>query len=70
MSGFREVDADLISAAGFKSDLESGDGRAASRYRELGQKFPVGDGNFALICVSGGVAAEIFAGGEVAADGA
>lgn len=63
MSGFCKVDADLISAAGFKSDLKSGDGRGACRFRESGQKFPVSDGNFALVCIPGGVAAEIFASG-------
>lgn len=69
VSGFGEVHADLISSAGFESDLQSGDGGAASGVGEAGEELPVGDGNFTFSGISGGVAAEIFSGGEVAADG-
>ena len=53
VTGFGEVHTDLISAAGLKSNLESGDGGAACGIGEAGQDFPVGDGNFSVSGVSG-----------------
>ncbi len=68
VSGFCEVDTDLVASSGFEADLESGDSGGAVGIGGSVEQFPVGDGDFAFVGVSGRESSEVFAGCEEATD--
>ena len=68
VSGFCEVDTDLVASSGFEADLESGDSGGAVGIGGSVEQFPVGDGDFAFVWVSGRESSEVFAGSEEGAD--